>query len=81
MPRAVAAAGGDVWSPYHREIDAAALAEARGLGLEVVVWTVNDPADIERVLDLGVDGIISDYPGRVRDALAGRGMELPARLR
>ena len=81
VPRAVAAAGGDVWSPYHREVDEAALAEARAAGLEVVVWTVNDPADIERVLDLGVDGVISDYPGRVREAFAARGLPLPAQVR
>jgi glycerophosphoryl diester phosphodiesterase len=33
--------------------------------MELVVWTVNEPADIRRMLDLGVDGIISDYPNRV----------------
>jgi glycerophosphoryl diester phosphodiesterase len=38
---------------------------------------VNAPADIERLLDWGVDGIISDYPDRVRTALQKRGMPLP----
>jgi len=33
--------------------------------IELVVWTVNEEADIKRMLDLGVDGIISDYPDRV----------------
>ena len=33
--------------------------------IEIVVWTVNEEADIKRMLDLGIDGIISDYPDRV----------------
>jgi glycerophosphoryl diester phosphodiesterase len=76
-PRAVAAAGGDVWSPYYRELDAASLAEARRLGLEVVVWTVNDGADMVHMLELGVDGIITDYPDRLRAVLEARGMLVP----
>ena len=46
-----------------------ALAAARGLGLKVIPWTVNEPADIARVLAMNVDGLISDYPDRVRQAL------------
>lgn len=78
QPRAVHAAGGRIWSPYYEELDTAALIEARGLGLKVVPWTVNEPGFIERFLDLGVDGIITDYPERVRAELARRGMPLPA---
>ncbi len=66
MPRLVKAAGGAVWSPYHKEVDAVQLREARSLGLKVVVWTVNDPARMETLIDLGVDGIITDYPDRLR---------------
>ena len=43
-------------------------------------WTVNEPAHIEAMLDLGVDGIVSDRPDRVRTAMAKRGMALPAPL-
>jgi len=43
----------------------------------VVVWTVNEPAQIDKMLALGVDGIISDRPDRVRTAMAARGMPLP----
>ena len=78
QPRAVHAAGGRIWSPHYEELDTAALIEARGLGLKVVPWTVNEPGFIERFLDLGVDGIITDYPERVRAELARRGMPLPA---
>jgi len=78
QPKAVHAAGGRIWSPSYAELDSAALIEARSLGLKVVPWTVNEPGFIERFLDLGVDGIITDYPERVRAELARRGLPLPA---
>ncbi len=77
LPGMVKAAGGRIWSPYFGEVDPAQLAEAHALGLKVVVWTVNEPADIRRMMDLGVDGIISDRPDRVRAEMAARGMTLP----
>jgi glycerophosphoryl diester phosphodiesterase len=77
QPQAVHAAGGRIWSPDYAELDSAALIEARALGLKVVPWTVNEPGYIERLIDLGVDGIITDYPERVRAELARRGMPLP----
>lgn len=78
QPQAVHAAGGRIWSPHYEELDSAALIEARGLELKVVPWTVNEPGFIERFLDLGVDGLITDYPERVRAELTRRGMPLPA---
>ena len=77
VARMVKAARGHVWSPYHGDLDAAKVKEAKDLGLVVVPWTVNDPAQIARILDLGVDGIISDRPDRVREEMAKRGMPLP----
>ena len=68
-PAKVKAAGARLWSPDFRDLDAAKVAAARAAGLRIVAWTVNEPADITKVLQLGVDGIISDYPDRVRDAL------------
>lgn len=47
------------------------LAAAHALGLEIFVWTINEAAEIERLLKLGADGIITDYPARLR-ALVGR---------
>jgi glycerophosphoryl diester phosphodiesterase len=77
VPRMVKAVGAAVWSPFHGDLTEALLAEARGLGLKVVPWTVNDVAIIERLLGWGVDGIISDYPDRVRTVMSQRGMALP----
>lgn len=77
VPRLVKAAGCATWSPFFGDVSAASLAEAHALGLKVVVWTVNGAPDIDRMLELGVDGIISDYPDRVRAALVARGMVLP----
>ena len=72
VPRMVKAAGGAIWSPFYNDLDAAKLKEAKELGLRVVVWTVNAPEHIARMLDLGVDGIISDRPDLVLAELKKR---------
>ena len=77
VPKLVHAAGGRIWSSYFGDLDKAQVAEAHALGLQVLAWTVNEPAQIEQMLALGVDGIISDRPDRVRTAMAQRGMALP----
>ena len=69
VPRLVHAAGGRIWSPAFQDVTAENLAEAHALGLRVIVWTVNDPADIRRMVTMGVDGIISDRPDLVLQAL------------
>ena len=69
VPRLVAAADCAVWSPYYRDLTQKALAEAHGLGLRVVVWTVNEVDEMLALARLGVDGIITDYPDRAVEAL------------
>jgi len=69
VPAMVHEAGGAIWSPNFQDLDPAALAAARAKGLRVIPWTVNEPADIARVLAMKVDGMISDYPDRVREEL------------
>ena len=80
VPRLVHALGAGIWSPYWREVTADSLAQAHGLGLTVSVWTVNKMADIEAMVDLGVDSIISDFPDRVRSVLAQRALTVPPRI-
>lgn len=77
VPKMIKAAGGKVWSSFFGDLDAAQVKEAQALGLQVLAWTVNEPQHIEAMLDLGVDGIVSDRPDRVRTAMARRGMALP----
>jgi glycerophosphoryl diester phosphodiesterase len=53
------------------------VAEAHEAGLAVVPWTIDDPATMSSLLDAGVDGIITNYPDRLRALLADRGLKLP----
>ncbi len=76
-PRLVAEAGCAVWSPTFRDVTPERLAEAATLKLKVIPWTVNEPADMERLIAMGVDGIITDYPDRLRKVMAAKGMQLP----
>jgi glycerophosphoryl diester phosphodiesterase len=68
-PSKLRAAGAKIWSPDFRAISPYVLGEARKQGLRIVVWTPNEPADIAAMIAAGVDGIISDYPDRVLEAL------------
>jgi glycerophosphoryl diester phosphodiesterase len=54
-------------------IDRRFLAAARRLGLPVHAWTINRPAEMQRLLDLGVDGIMTDDAPGLRDVLVARG--------
>lgn len=78
VPQLVAAVGADIWSPWHGDIDATVVREAHDLGQRVITWTVNETRDIERMIECGVDGIISDYPQRLRAVLIDQGKEVPA---
>lgn len=77
LAKAAAAQGYDVVSPAFRSVTPAMIAEAHELGLPVIPWTVNTAADMTRLMDLGVDGIITDYPTRLRTVMEERGLKLP----
>lgn len=78
VPAAIKAAGGAIWSPLYMDIDKNLVDEAHRLGLTVVTWTVNKPEDMEKLIDMGVDGIISDRPDLLREAAKKKGVALPA---
>jgi glycerophosphoryl diester phosphodiesterase len=77
LPRTIKDAGGAIWSPYAGDVTPDLVAESRGLGLKVVVWTVNRKDDIARLIDAGVDGIISDRPDLLREVAGEKGIALP----
>ena len=54
-----------IYSPSEKGLTSAIIDEARQLGMRVIPWTVNEPARMRELIDLGVDGIITDYPNRI----------------
>ena len=74
-----AAAGYDAISPTKSVVSEGMIGTAHALGLPVMPWTVNERSDMERLMDMGVNGIITDYPTRLRDVMDDRGLKLPKR--
>jgi len=77
LPKVVKASGARVWSPNWGDLAAAQVEEAHGLGLKVIPWTINESADMEKFVDMGVDGIITDRPDRLREVLRKKKLPLP----
>jgi glycerophosphoryl diester phosphodiesterase len=61
----VRAADAQVYGPDYRFLDEQQVRSCRAAGIRVLPWTVNDPADWERLISWGVDGITTDYPDRL----------------
>ncbi len=79
VPATVAAAGvaGATWAPDFRELDPDLVAEAHGLGLRVVPWTVNEPDVMAQLISWGVEGLCTDRPDLARIVMAEMGLALP----
>ncbi|MEV4068038.1 glycerophosphodiester phosphodiesterase [Nonomuraea dietziae] len=93
--KAVKSFGADAFSPVHgfpqngkvtdpgyqpyvtREM----VEQAHGLGIKVIPWTIDDEPTMNKLIDDGVDGIITDYPDRLRQVMAERGFKLPKQYR
>ncbi len=69
LPELVSAAGCEIWSPYHLQVTRRRVRQAHGLDLRVVPWTVNTPDRAAKLIRMGVDGLITDYPDRVTGSL------------
>ena len=73
IPQAIKAAGGECWASSYkhanghgRGMTSKLVKEAHGLGLDVLVWTVNSKWDMKRMIKKGVDGIVTDRPDILR---------------
>lgn len=88
---ATASFGADALSPVHGMPQAGTVtdpgyvpyttpelvAEAHAAGMAVIPWTIDDTATMSSLMDAGVDGIITNYPDRLRAPMAERGLKLP----
>ncbi len=54
-----------VYGPEHRLVNEKLVAEVHTCGMRLIPWTVNEPAEMQRLIALGVDGITTDYPDRL----------------
>ncbi len=70
--KAAKAVYADIISPYYKELDEKIIKEAHALGIKVIPWTVNDREDMERLIDWGVDGIITDRPDILKEIILER---------
>lgn len=59
-------------NPFHGFVTPALMAHARRRGWQVYTWTVNEPAEMCRLIALGVDGIITDRPDVLKEVVYGR---------
>jgi glycerophosphoryl diester phosphodiesterase len=67
--KAIKAAGGDGWFPPYGDINPLRVNFARSLGLKVGAWTVDDAAEMKRLIALGLDAICTDRPDILPDIL------------
>lgn len=62
IPLAIKAGGGSAWAPHHREVSIKQVKEAHRLGLQVYVWSPDGAGRMRRLIEKGVDGIITNHP-------------------
>jgi len=55
----------EIYSPWYQLVDSALIEWATARSINIIPWTVNDPTDMKALIELGVDGIITDYPNRM----------------
>ncbi len=55
----------EIYSPYYRMVTANLVKEVHEHDMKIIPWTINDTTTMNMLIDLGVDGIITDYPDRI----------------
>jgi len=55
-----------IYSPHYSLVDSLMIKQAHNSGIKIIPWTVNDMKKMQELLELGVDGIITDYPNKAR---------------
>ena len=70
IPRAIKAARGRYWAPYYRYVTPERVQEAHNLGIQVFVWTPDSQNDMQNLIRMGVDGIITNRPDLLRSVLS-----------
>jgi glycerophosphoryl diester phosphodiesterase len=78
LASAVKRAGFDVVSPSARSVNPSLVQASHHRGLQIVPWTVNSPRRMQALIAMGVDGLITDYPDRLRTAAAAMGTPVPS---
>ena len=67
LPKIIKELGGSAWHPYYKDINKKAVEDAHDNNLPVNVWTVNDEDDMLKMVEYGVDGIMTDYPLKLKE--------------
>lgn len=67
LPKIIKSQGGKAWHPYHKDITKKLVDISHQEDLPVNVWTVNEEYDMLKMIEHGVDGIMTDYPLRLKE--------------
>ena len=67
LPKLIKALGGSAWHPNYKDVNKEVIEISRNEGLPINVWTVNKEQDMLRMIDYGVDGIMTDYPLKLKE--------------
>ena len=74
LPRLIKTLGGQAWHPKSKDLDKDMVRISHEEGLSVIVWTVNEKYEMLRMIEYGVDGIITDYPLRLKKLCEDEGI-------
>ena len=75
LPELIKALGGSAWHPNYKDVNKEIVQISHDKGLPVNVWTVNRESDMLRMIDYGVDGIMTDYPLKLKELCERRNIK------